>query len=305
MVPAQVEQQLHDLLQSGDGETKLQMPVTFNASEPKIPVPARMASGDVGLHQDCLNPFDDGDPGFIAGYIAIIYLDGSGSFIMKSGSHEERVDIVPRRLVMWRNCQCFHGVEAAPGCGRAMLGPMTLDGDGWIQRAHDIHSVHAMDHFRNRAEAAEAAGNDAGVREALANASTYNCAYGHDFSGQLLQEYEKRQAGKPQMVITLSKEETGDGKAAVLVGTGISGERLYELELTEPNDLTIGKVRQEFTKQLSTVIQAHSGGTYLKFVLPDGTLIEEDDLKVSELFKEGTAAGVSEKTPNGCRCNVT
>merc|ERR1712070_627441 len=117
---------------------------------------------------------------------------------------------------------------------------MTVDGDGWIQRAHDIHSVHAMDHFRSRAAEAEKRGDDAGVREALANASHYDYTYGPGvkFSEQLLQEYEKRQAGKPQMVIALSKEEPGDGKAALLVGTGLSGERLCELEVTDPNDLT-------------------------------------------------------------------
>mmetsp|Transcript_99183 Transcript_99183/g.172086 ORF Transcript_99183/g.172086 Transcript_99183/m.172086 type:complete len:334 (-) Transcript_99183:41-1042(-) len=297
MVPAQLEQQLHDLLQSGASMPEPWTPVKLQDGESKIAVPARMASGSVGLHQDCLNPLDAGDPGFIAGYIAILYLDGCGSFIMKAGGVEEKVDIMPGRLIMWPNSKCLHGVDAAPGCGRAMLGPMTIDGDGWIQRAHDIHSIHAMDHFRSMAEAAEAKGDDAGVRSALANASAYDYAYGgpgESFSGRLLQEYEKRKAEKaPSVCITLSKE-SGDGDSILLVGTSISGERLGAVEIEKPHEETFSSIKKKMFKELP---EGTSSDICVKLLLPDGTLIADDENRlIAEVFGEASSSSKAPAT---------
>jgi len=292
MVPAHFERHLEDLLRKerSDDSTrflKAWKAMTCEDGEPKIPVPARVSSTSVGLHQDCLNPLDSGEPGFIAGYIAVVYLTGSGSFLMSSASGEERIDIVPRRLIMWPNQRFLHGVEAPPGGGkRAMLGPMTIDGDGWIQRAHDIHSVHASDHFMKQAEKAEKQGDDRGVREALASMANWDACTGRD-AGALLREYEARHANKPSLCLTLSREADADG--TVLIGTGLSGEEVSRIKVSEPDKMTYGQVKEMLLKELSSDI---ANNNKLQIMLPDATLIGADSepLSVSKLFNSNAAA---------------
>merc|ERR1712032_911822 len=106
-------------------------------------------------------------------------------------------------------------------------------------------------------------------------------------AGQMLREYESRQANKPSLCLTLSREADADG--TVLIGTGLSGEEICRLKVSKPDKMTYGQVKEMLLKELSSKA---AGNNKLQIMLPDATLIGADSepLSVSKLFNSNAAA---------------
>jgi hypothetical protein len=111
-------------------------------------MPGRVAQGSSPMHRD--TGFDDSgtpDPGFVKGYVAILYLSGFGTLVVDCKGHEESVDVKPGRLVVWPNDLCLHRLDASPQGGiRKMIGPMSLKESSW-QRAGDFFAFSRDGHL--------------------------------------------------------------------------------------------------------------------------------------------------------------
>lgn len=263
----------------GQGHNILPIPASAcDSTGPLVPMVARMASGSVPMHQDCFSPFDAAETGFIDGYVAVLYVDGAGTFVIETGDGEQTIDIIPGRFIAWPNGLCRHRLDAAQGGGmRAMLGPLAIDAGGLMQRAHDVWSTHPgyIGMCKTNAARAETEGDDAAVRRELCNIGVPAIA------ADLLREYEERQHGKPSLVVTLSLSQSSSG--FLLTGTGINGESLLTLTIEKPEDAKYGAVAKELKKEVGNRVS----GVVFKFVLSDGTLLGEahDDLDLAALFK--------------------
>lgn len=245
-----------------------------------MPMVARIASGSVPLHQDCFSPFDAAETGFIDGYVAVLYVDGAGTFVVDTGDGEQAIDIAPGRFIAWPNGLCWHRLDASPGGGpRAMLGPVAIDAGGLMQRAHDVWSTHPgfIGFCRANAAEAEKRGDGEAVRRELGNIGVPGIAQ------DLLRQYEERQRDKhkPSLVLTLSLSQSSSG--FLLTGTGIDGESLLTLTIEKPADVKYGTVAKELSKEIGNTLS----GVVPKFVLPDGTLLGEahNNMYVAALFK--------------------
>lgn len=281
-VPLQLVERMQSALSmssKGQGHSILPTP-TPCATGPLVPMAARIASGSVPMHQDCFNPFDAAETGFIDDYVAVLYVDGAGTFVIDAGDGEQAIDIAPGRFIAWPNGLCRHRLDAPPGGGaRAMLGPVALDAGGLMQRAHDVWSTHPgyIGMCQSNAAEAERMGDDEAVRRELGNIGVP--AIAHD----LLRQYEERQHNKPSLVLTLSRSQSSSGSDFVLTGTGMDGESLLTLTIEKPAEVKYGalakKLSEEVRKKLSSSVAP-------KFVLLDGTLLSEthQDVYVDKLF---------------------
>jgi len=293
-VPLELEKRMQEVLKNpltgskGDGQAGQQIePLSITDHDPMVPFVARIATGSVPMHRDCFNPFDAAETCFINGYVAVLYLAGTGSFVIDAGCGEQAIDILPGRFIAWPNGVCNHRLDAPSESEvRAMLGPVAIDADGFMQRAHDVWSTHPgyIGYCQNQAKEAEERGDERGVRQALGNIGIPAVA------GQLLKEYEERH--KSKVCLTLSLTSSADG--FVLIGSGISGERLVSMEIAEPANVTYGAVSTALRQEFSKV----SDGAVPTFVLPDATLLGEayDDVSMQELFNlpAGTGAAGSQ-----------
>lgn len=146
LVPASIEQKIQQILKwCAEGKAVAEdSPVSLekDGNDPLVIMPGRVAQGSSPMHRD--TGFDNAgipDPGFVKGYVAILYLDGSGTLVVDCNGSEESVDVKPGRLVVWPNDTCLHRLDASPQGGtRKMIGPMSLKGSSW-QRAGDQFAV--------------------------------------------------------------------------------------------------------------------------------------------------------------------
>lgn len=245
----------------------------------RVAVAARVATGSVPLHQDCFTPFDAAETNFIDDCVAVVYLSGAGSFVVDDGFGEEAIDVVPGRLVAWHNGACKHRLDARPEGGpRVMLGPMALDADGSLERAHDVWSLHpgyirAQEYKRfpnemKEAEEAEARHDDAAVRQAIGRIGVPTIV------ADRLREYEERRANRPKLVVTLTVEQdpkSWTGGVAV-IGTGMDGEQIVTLAIERPRSAKFDSVERRMTDALG---RAGWEGAPV-FTLPDATLLTEE-----------------------------
>jgi len=290
-VPLELEKRMYRVLknpvngsESNDQASRPPETKSINEHDAMVPFVARIASGSVPMHRDCFNPFDASETGFIDGYVAVLYLAGAGSFVIDAGCGEQSIDIVPGRFIAWPNGVCSHRLDAASESDvRAMLGPVAVDADGLMQRAHDVWSTHPgyIGYCQNQAKEAEAKGDEEGVFKALGQIGIPAIAE------QLLKEYEERTEDK--VCMTLSLTSTAD--AFVLIGSGISGERLLSLDISEPANVTYGDVSKTLRQEFSKV----SDRAAPTFVLPDATLLGEahNDVSIQELFNLPASTGAA------------
>uniref|UniRef100_A0A6V0G024 Uncharacterized protein n=1 Tax=Zooxanthella nutricula TaxID=1333877 RepID=A0A6V0G024_9DINO len=207
---------------AGSPAGEFALPLSFVDGEPEVPMPARLACGSVPLHKDCFNPFDTAEPLPIDGYVAILYLSGTGQLVIQGGGSEQVVDVVPGRLVAWPNKRCYHRFDAPSDSVRTMVGPLAIDADGLTQRAHDVWSTHPgyIGSCRNAAADAERQGDHEAVLRNIRNIGIPVVA------AQLEREYEerRRQNVAPRRIATLTREPggaaVGDKEAARLFMDG-------------------------------------------------------------------------------------
>lgn len=228
-------------------------------SETHLPVPGKVSVGSSrAMHQDTqLGEHGDFDQNIVQGYVAVLYLDGCGELIFDSGFGEVAIELKPGRLIVWWNESCMHRVEASPdGRARSMLGPMYVSEDGHVEAVGHRYSLMS------------------------------------GYSGKTLPgfglEQQAAETPKSAVCITLTKEP-GEGNSVVLVGTGLSGERLFGFEIPTPDDMTFRMARERLIKDLP---MAKSKDMCFKFLLTDGTLIGDDyeNFTISELFEDGLAS---------------
>lgn len=284
-IPLELEKRMRNTLQrsSGVNEGPVMLGVSassINEQPPSVPFVARLATGSVPMHQDCFNPFDAAETGFIDDYVAVVYLAGAGSFVIDAGDGETAIDILPGRFIAWPNGVCHHRLDAAPDSGaRAMLGPVAINADGLMQRAHDVWSTHPgyIGSCKAKAADAEARGDDKAVREALGNIGIPGIA------ADLLKEYEDRH--KEALCLTLTVEPVPDTDASssiLLVGAGMSGERLITLQLDDPSVAKYGQVEKKLCEEVAKV----STRGHPEFILHDGTMLGElqKEITIEDLF---------------------
>jgi len=269
---------------------------------------ARIASGSVPMHRDCFNPFDAAETGFIDGYVAVLYLAGAGSFVIDAGCGEQAIDILPGRFIAWPNGVCSHRLDAASENEvRVMLGPVAIDADGLMQRAHDVWSTHPgyiascqnqakegnvqgqggsraakkKKQQKRRAKEAEERSDEEGVRQTLGQMGI--AAY----AAQLLKEYEEHHKDKVCMTLSL----TSSAEGFIVIGSGASGECLVRVEIVDLAKVMYGDVLKTLHQEFLKV----SDGAAPTFVLPDGTLLDEtyDDVTLQELFNFPANSGAA------------
>eukprot|EP00931_Biecheleriopsis_adriatica_P107779 TRINITY_DN82101_c0_g1_i1.p1 TRINITY_DN82101_c0_g1~~TRINITY_DN82101_c0_g1_i1.p1 ORF type:complete len:383 (-),score=82.89 TRINITY_DN82101_c0_g1_i1:46-1194(-) len=145
-VPQALEERFKDiLLRTANGGCSPSSPFSLDGSSSGgsllVPMPGRVAVGASPMHQD--TGFDeDGvpDPTIVEDYVLVLYLDGSGTLVVDSGSGEHAIPIQPGRLIAWPNQSCHHRIDVSDGSPRIMIGPMTLTNDTW-KRAGDQYAV--------------------------------------------------------------------------------------------------------------------------------------------------------------------
>mmetsp|Transcript_29600 Transcript_29600/g.61821 ORF Transcript_29600/g.61821 Transcript_29600/m.61821 type:complete len:247 (+) Transcript_29600:56-796(+) len=145
LVPKPLEQFLQSVLGScaaGRDPAAVELPGEFDARSELVPMPGRVAVGSSPMHQDTgFDAMGRPDPTRVEGLVAVLYLAGSGTLVIDTGSQHHSVEVKPCRLVVWLNDQCIHRLDASPAEeSRIMLGPMTLSSSGW-KRAGDQYSV--------------------------------------------------------------------------------------------------------------------------------------------------------------------
>eukprot|EP00931_Biecheleriopsis_adriatica_P115866 TRINITY_DN91618_c0_g1_i1.p1 TRINITY_DN91618_c0_g1~~TRINITY_DN91618_c0_g1_i1.p1 ORF type:complete len:379 (-),score=62.38 TRINITY_DN91618_c0_g1_i1:37-1173(-) len=137
-IPVRLEQRIWQAMRDHSGGANGSLDAV-HAGDATISVPARLARGSVPMHQDCFNPCDAAEIGFIGGYVGILYLEGEGSLVMDDGSGEHSIDAAPSRFVAFENGSCYHRFDAPEESSqRAMIGPMAMHPEGYLHRAHDF-----------------------------------------------------------------------------------------------------------------------------------------------------------------------
>ncbi|CAE7751961.1 unnamed protein product [Symbiodinium sp. CCMP2592] len=150
-VSRQLEQRLQSVLRwCADGRDPKAMALEKQFSAPgpansldTVLMPGRVAIGSSPMHQDTgFDATGKPDPAYVKGFVAVLYLAGSGRLTIHSSSEEHVVEVKPARLVVWPNDRCIHRLDAGSG-SRMMLGPMALDLAGW-KRAGDQYACSAV-----------------------------------------------------------------------------------------------------------------------------------------------------------------
>ncbi|CAE7360063.1 unnamed protein product [Symbiodinium natans] len=146
-VPRQLEQRLQAVFRCcSEGRDPNSMALAkpggvagATADADMVLMPGRVAVGSSPMHQDTgFDKTGKPDPAHVQGFVAVLYLAGTGTLTIHSISKEHVVDVKPGRLVVWPNDRCIHRLDG--GGSRMMLGPMALDSAGW-KRAGDQYAV--------------------------------------------------------------------------------------------------------------------------------------------------------------------
>lgn len=159
MVPPVIERRIQNVLECRTKGTDI--PYDKDADihmdsigEALVPMPARVAQGSSPMHRDTgFNKFDEPDPGYVEGYVAVLYLEGFGTLVVDSGTRQHSIEVKPNRLIVWPNDACLHRLDASQqGGSRRMLGPMSLKAGSW-QRAGDQYAAILMEKaYKEQAE---------------------------------------------------------------------------------------------------------------------------------------------------------
>eukprot|EP00439_Symbiodinium_sp_Y106_P017605 s991_g2.t1 len=89
-------------------------PGTLDGRSELVPMPGRVAVGSSPMHQDTgFDAMGRPDPTRVEGLVAVLYLAGSGTLVIDTGSQHHSVEVKPCRLVVWPNDQCIHRLDAS------------------------------------------------------------------------------------------------------------------------------------------------------------------------------------------------
>lgn len=139
-VPMSLQDRIKEAIECcvlGDDPSKIKWtPLAHCCAGVETLMPAKVTVGDSrAMHQDtCFNDEGNFEETIAVGYLAILYLYGSGTFFYEGLAGKGTINLQPGRLVVWLNESCMHRVESSvAGEVRKMLGPMLISSDGLIQ----------------------------------------------------------------------------------------------------------------------------------------------------------------------------